>query len=597
MAPRTNSTSRSSKSKSKRGPYTEKAYRYANEVGNAKHAPRWVRHQCQDFVNQFDRKSMCYSESAVENTCMFFESLPPPMGNYGENDLIKLAPAQVYWTAELYGRRNQDDPSRRQYREFYLVVPRKAGKSTYGAAMCIRELCAPGRRGALAQCGGMTEDHAKHVYDRARKMVDASEDLREKYSLVASGRQIRRTDGSGAEMRATSGNIKDGYHPVIATFDELHATRNPEPIEVFRSSFGTTKNSMLAKFTTAGHVANSLGLAEREEAIQNFRGTIVIPNQLSLLYEWDEDIGLDDGDPMLWAAVHPLYHHTVEPDFYPTAYQKSLVSSHAKSEFDHKLLCKWLRGDQANCITERQWDALPEAPDINKANIQRAWVGVDSAKVHDLTSITLLGELPDGSLAAWWWVFMPPGRIGETSSSRGTKDVMTNRTLQAWVDGGYIKTCGDTRIDFAVVADAIANLIRNYPVDLVFVDQYSGNAEIFKNLPDPCKPKTAKIKKWASTFTPPMQEIIGRVEDGKLMVDRSPVVKWGVCNAVMDDKTSGTMLPKKVSAKSNAHIDPLDSLVLAFLAMQNVIGGEWNRKKGDPIPLSMADNAGMIEFI
>lgn len=519
------------------------------------------------------------------------------MGNFGDGDKIKLAPAQVYWAAELYGRRLPDDPRRRLYKEFYLVVPRKAGKSTFGAAMCLRELCDPTRRGPLAQCMGKTKEHAWHVFDRARKMVAASEDFRKKYNMKESGSLIHRTDHSGARMIVETGNVKDGSSPVIVTVDELHDMPNPRPIEVARSSLAATYNPMVAKFTTAGYLPMSLGLDEREQSIQNFKGTITLPRQLSLLYEWDEDIGLEDDDPRLWEAVHPLYHHTVEPDFYPDAWQKGKVNAKSLEEFNHKLLCKWMRGDQSYCVSEEQWDALPPAPKLDRKILQRAWLGIDTAQLHDLMSITLLGQLHDESLAAWWWIYAPRSKIGETVSSNTSKDVLTTKAINEWISDGHIRTSGDIAVDFQEMADKIANLIRNYPVDLAMVDQHSGNEQIHAFLPDACKPKMMRLFKSPLNTTAPMQQLLPLIREKRLAVDKNPVARWGVTNAVMEARTGGTLFPKKVTEWSAAHIDPFDSLLWAVAGRQIYMGGTYKRKKDAPIPLRNAEFGGRIRAL
>lgn len=590
-----------STSGSKRSPYTEAAYRYASEVAGAKYAPKWVRVQCASFVAYLDKKIGPYNDKAVHNTCRFIEGLPPPMRDAGASPRIVLAPAQVYWVAELYGRRNPADETRRQYKELLLVVPRKAGKSTIGAALCLRELCDPSRHGAMAQCMGRTKHLAIHVYDRARKMIAASPELRNKYKFKESGSHIRRLDASSADMVVETGIARDGARPVIVTIDELHDMQNDRPLEVARSSLGNTPNALIAKFTTAGPTRRSVGIEERQQAIDSFKGLAELPTQLALLYEWDDDLGdaLDDGDPELWRAVHPLYDHLIEPDFYPGYYARSKSSDKSRQEFDHKLLCKWRRADQAQCISEEEWDALPEAPDINKAGIQRAWVGIDTAMIHDLMSITLLGELLDGSLCAWWRVFVPAARVGDDAldSDDAAKDVMTPRAIKRWIDQGHMRVSGDTRINFAEMAEVITNLMRNYPVDLAVVDQYSGNEQIYSFMSEMCQMKMKRLFKRASNFTPPMQELLGRVSDRKIMVEKNPVVRWGVTNAIMDAKVAESLLPKKPTEWSKDSIDPLDSLVLAFAAKQCFLGGQFRPHKDAPIPIHRAEYGGRIRAL
>ena len=559
----TSTSSNGSRSKT----YFRRAYDYALRQSDPKRpVPKYIRQQAQRFIDRIDNKKYPFSKKDLELWGEFIETLPCPEGAKRED--IVLRDWQCWLLAELIGFRRADDPEKRLVEELFLVVPRKAGKSTLGAAVCLADICVGGRNGPVVVNAGPTEHHARHIYRRGCRMVNQSDDLKKYYSLKASGRQIVRNDESNAIWYPESGQLKDGEIPTTYTYDEPHASRDKEGMGVIRTSFATIENPLFLMTTTAGDLIDSVGLDERERVIAEFKGFSSDPGSVGLLYEFDDEMGLEEDDPKAWEAVHPMLGDTVSEDWYMRQWLLAKTNQDKLHSFRTRLLCRWGRGDANVLIPLEQWDALDASPDfydVRKGDFVRAWIGLDTADNVDLTSITVIGELASGMLQAWWRVFVPRSQIPEEAVYMDEgKEPGSVSMYNSWARDGWLRIGGERRIDNQVIAGEVSRLADKFPVRAIIIDQHSGADEVWEHLSEQKREMVFRLPKSANNFTSPCRELKAKVEDKAIQAEKHPVARWAVENAVVEPRINGSLLPIKPTVNSPHKIDALDSLLLAL---------------------------------
>ena len=563
------STSTSSKSSRSNGSasHCQRAYRYAAEKAETnKPVPKYIRQQARRYVEAIDKKIYPFNKKDVELWGEFIETLPYPEGEY--SGTLTLRDWQCWLLAQLIGFRKPDKPDRRLFQELFLVVPRKAGKSTLGAALCLADICVGGRNGPVVVNAGPTERESRHIFRRGCRMVNQSKDLRSHFSLKASGRQIWRKDESNAVWYPESGELKDGEIPTTFTYDEPHASRDKEGIGIIRTAFGATRDPLFLMTTTAGDLPDSIGLMERERIIADFRGVESNPHRLGLLYEDDEEMGLEEDDPALWAAVHPMLNDTVEEDWYRTQYLDARNDASELHSFRTRLLCRWGRGDAHVFIPMEEWDALEAPPDfysLRRGDLVRAWIGLDTSDNIDLTSFTILGETAAGNLQAWWRVFVPRVLIPEEAAYMDeSQDKGSVAAYNTWARDGWLHISGEKCIDQKIIAGELSRLMDRFPVRVVVVDQHSGSDQVWDYLPENKRALVKRLPKTANNFTSPCKELMAKVRECVLQAEKNPVARWCVDNAIVERRISGAMLPMKATVTTPQKIDALDSLLLAL---------------------------------
>ena len=130
------------------------------------------------------------------------------------------------------------DPKRRRYvrryRELYLLLPRKQGKSELLAGICLFLLAGEGEQGAEIYGLALDKDPAGHVYNRAARMVELSPTLTRRLEVLRStGRVI---DPATASFVIPGGSSGDPASPHFA--DQLAEWAEHRRIPMLRQADG-----------------------------------------------------------------------------------------------------------------------------------------------------------------------------------------------------------------------------------------------------------------------------------------------------------------------------------------------------------------------
>ena len=158
-------------------PNVNAANKYARDVVAGRiPACKWVRLACQRHVDeQKAAKTRAFpyrfDRDAAERACAFIQLLPHTKGKWArERKLITLEPWQLFIFSVLFGWMSKRSGQRR-YREAYIEVPRKNGKSVIAAGVATYMLAADGEYGAEVYCGATTEKQAWEVFRPAKLML------------------------------------------------------------------------------------------------------------------------------------------------------------------------------------------------------------------------------------------------------------------------------------------------------------------------------------------------------------------------------------------------------------------------------------------
>ena len=115
----------------------------------------------------------------------------------------------------------------RRFREAYLEVPRKNGKSLLAATIGLYALCADHERGAEVYSGATSEKQAWETFGPARSMALGRADLIAHYRLEVAASNIA-IPTSGSKFEPLIGKPGDGASPSLAIVDEYHEHQTPE---------------------------------------------------------------------------------------------------------------------------------------------------------------------------------------------------------------------------------------------------------------------------------------------------------------------------------------------------------------------------------
>ena len=212
---------------------------------------------------------------------------------YGEPFLLLDWQHQVIW--DVYG--TVKDNGLRQYRQAYLEIPKKNGKTELVAALALYHLlCDP--PGGEIYCCAAERYQASLTYKAAKQMIEQDPALEEMLRVVDSSKEIHnKSTGTFIRVLSAEAYSKHGLNPSVVIFDELHAQPNRNLWDVMTFGASSARREPLCwVITTAGDDPDrlSIGWEQHEYSRKVIEGEITDPTLYAKIYCADENDDIFD---------------------------------------------------------------------------------------------------------------------------------------------------------------------------------------------------------------------------------------------------------------------------------------------------------------
>lgn len=126
-------------------------------------------------------RGIWFDRNEAQYVIDFFKFLKHSKGEWRGQPFV-LEPWQQFLMWSLFGWKRAD--GFRRFRNAYIEVPRKNGKSSWAAGIGLYLLAADGEGGAEVYSAATKRDQAKIVWGEASEMVKMSPSLRDRKSVV-----------------------------------------------------------------------------------------------------------------------------------------------------------------------------------------------------------------------------------------------------------------------------------------------------------------------------------------------------------------------------------------------------------------------------
>ncbi len=208
--------------------------------------------------------------------------------------------------APLYGWRTKDD--RRRFRNVFIFIPKKNGKTQIAAAVSLLELhYCPGPRVYIA---ATSKGQAGECFEEAASMVNNSRLLRKRLDVRASTNRILYPNRGGLiHALGTKAATSEGKNASALILDELHAWTDREFFDSLLFAGASRLDPLLFMITTAGKDISSLCYSEYERACRIRDGLDMSTDYLSVVYEAPKGSAWDDLSA--WKIANPNYGVTL----------------------------------------------------------------------------------------------------------------------------------------------------------------------------------------------------------------------------------------------------------------------------------------------
>ena len=499
-------------------------------------------------------------KSKADRAVKFFEQcLTHTKGKRYANQPFILAPWQEHDIIRpVFGTLKPDGT--RQYRQAYIEIGKKNGKSEIAAGVALYGLFADGEPGAEIYSAAATREQASIVFRVACKMVENNPTLKRQCVIVKSTKRIylKHDDTSFYAAISADADIQDGINPHIAIFDELHRQKNSDLWDVLHYGMDTRDQPLLFQITTAGIASEAtLCWAQHEYAKQILDGTFRDPRFYPYIRGLDEkEDWTVEGQPEAkgraatgWYKANPALGDFISVDTVREQCEQAKRSPSKQNSFRRFRCNQWVEQEHI-WIPQHEWDACKMArPELVG---RECYGGLDLSTTQDLTALSLLFPLEDRAFVLSF-PFLPEEGLRE----RSIKDRVP---YDLWAKEGVLELTPGNAVDYEHIRRRINELGDVYAIKEIGHDPWNAT-EITQRLTDDGF-LMVPIRQGFASLSAPSKELERRIMARTIAHDGHPVLRWSVsCCSIKSDPAGNIKPVKPDRLKTGKRIDPVIAMV------------------------------------
>lgn len=545
---------------------------------------RWIRLVYEMLVSGIEEKRFFFDQHGANAAIDWMEA----HGFHVEGALapgsIKLELWQKAFVSAIFGIK--DEKGNPQFREIFLLIGRKNGKSLLASLIGNYVFRVAGGYGARVYCLAPKLDQADIVYNNLWQMITLDPEWQAEEELKAErdehNKKIhddscharhRQTDlsipGTNSTVKkiAFSAKRSDGFNPSLCIADEVAAWEGDNGLkqyEVMRSGMGARPDGRLLSCTTAGYVNDSVFDELMKRSTRMLLGDSKEKRLLPLLYmlddpeEWNDITKLPKSLPNLGVSVSVDY-----------MLEEIAVAEGSLSK-RREFLCKY------GCLKQNSSLAWLEVATVNKACGEELHIedfrdsyciiGLDLSQTTDLTAAVCVIE-KDGELYCFGKCWLPGEKMVEASQRDGLP-------YSLYQERGLIEPSGENFIDYHDCFEWIMHLINDLQILplRVMYDRYSA-AYLVQDLEQAgavCDPVYQ-----GENLSGIINETEGLLKDGRIHIGDNDLFKAHLLDSAIKmsvERGRGRL----VKVRPTAHIDLTAALLDAICGRQ-----KWWSEIGD----------------
>lgn len=451
----------------------------------------------------------------------------------------------------LFGWKRRDGT--RRYREAFVFVSRKNGKSPLAACIANYMLFCDGEAGAQCYLAAADRDQATVLFRHCKGMIEAEPWLSSKCQIYKAARSIVMQDeGSSLKVLSAEAETKHGGNSHLVIVDELHAQPNRELVDTLQTSFASAnrKQPLLLFITTADFDRESICNEKHDYAGKVRDGIIVDPAFLPVIYE--ASIDEDWCDPVVWRKANPNLGVSVSQEYLERESKRAQETPSYLNTFLRLHLNVKTQNDKA-WLNMAKWDAGGEMPvDAGQLIGRECFAGLDLASTTDVAALSLVFPDDDGYIVLpFFWI------PEDNARQRERKDRVPYLT---WAREGYIDLTSGNVIDYDVIRTKIRELGEIYNIRQIAVDRWNATQLVTQLGGDGFD--VVMFGQGYASMTAPTKELEKLNQAGQLSHGGNPVLRWMASNVTTEEDAAGNLKPSK--SKSTEKIDGIVATIMAL---------------------------------
>lgn len=482
---------------------------------------------------EFNEKKANKAIKFIENFCHHSE---------GRSDLLHLELWQKAIVSAIFGIMDKTT-GYRQFREVFIIVARKNGKTLFAAAIAAYMTYIDGEYGAKVYFLAPKLDQADLVYDAFYQIVQSDDELDSITKKRRSDIYIKAFNTSVKKI-AFNSKKSDGFNPQLVVNDEMEAWPGDQGLkqyEVMTSALGARKQPLIISIATAGYVNDGIFDELFKRATAFLKGNSREKRLLPFIYmiddieKWDSIEELKKSNPNLGVSV--------SAEYYLEQIEIARDSISKKVEF----MTKFCNIKQNSAVAWLDyWDVMKcvhEEKPLSLEDFKGCYCvgGIDLSRTTDLTAASIVINR-DGINHIFTRFYMPQKRYEVAINE-------DNTPYNIYRDRGFLFISGENQVDYKDVYNWFIELVKVYKIKPLKIgyDRYSANY-LVEDL------KTAGFHTddvyQGTNLTPVLHEFEGNLKDGLFDFGDNSMLAAHFLNVAVDiNLNDSRMKPVKIEKR------------------------------------------------